>query len=625
MDKRALYQACFMRNPNAKLLLQYNDLRIIDANISAATLFNLEREDLCGLNLDDLSTNPASPLSKQLRQTMDVKQAFFTFSINHANMGQMHIEVYPEVLEEVDVLSVVFVDATARRNEEKKLAAILREADIGIVMARAEDGIIIECNPAMERLLERERSEIIGKPQALMHPEEPLADGRTPGFAHHCTSNSNEPVQRRIVTKSGRLVDVEIKAQRFRFDDQTIMLGFFQDISGRLELETQLRQRYKMEAVGVMAAGIAHNFNNSLGIILNSIEMARLQRHDPTKLDSLLNNARTGGLRIRDLVQQILTYTRNGRYTSEPVQLGIVLDETTNLLRATIPNSVRIVTDIDVADPNLIVQADAGRIQEALFNLCSNAVKAMDEKGTLKISTSREHLSAAQCNPAFGCSPGLHARVRVEDSGCGIPEEILDKIFDPFYSSRSQAHSLGMGLSTVLGIVKQHRGCIRVETSPGKGSRFDLFFPLVQQQAQEMPGEEDILMPRGNEKILFIDDEEILVDMGVMMLEELGYEATGMTDSFEALRLFEANPEHFDLVITDQTMPGMTGLELIEQMRRIKPELPTIVCTGFSSKIDQTNAADLGIQAFILKPLELPTLAGKIRASLKGSSGASSA
>jgi CheY-like chemotaxis protein len=147
----------------------------------------------------------------------------------------------------------------------------------------------------------------------------------------------------------------------------------------------------------------------------------------------------------------------------------------------------------------------------------------------------------------------------------------------------------------------------------------------VQQQAQEMPGEEDILMPRGNEKILFIDDEEILVDMGVMMLEELGYEATGMTDSFEALRLFEANPEHFDLVITDQTMPGMTGLELIEQMRRIKPELPTIVCTGFSSKIDQTNAADLGIQAFILKPLELSTLAGKIRASLKGSSGVSSA
>ena len=625
MDKCALYQACFVHNSTAKLLLQRKTFHILEANHSAAELFGFRRENLCGLNLDDLSPDTMPPLSELLQHALDTRQTFFAFSISRTGEKSVLIEAYPAVLEEVDVLSVAFVDATARYNSEAKLAAILREADIGIVMARAEDGIIIECNPAMERLLERERSEIIGKPQALMHPEEPLADGRTPDFAHHCTSNSNEPVQRRIITKSGRLIDVEIKAQRFRFDDQTIMLGFFQDISGRLELETQLRQRYKMEAVGVMAAGIAHNFNNSLGIILNSIEMARLQRHDPTKLDSLLNNARTGGLRIRDLVQQILTYTRNGRHTSEPVQLGIVLDETTNLLRATIPNSVRIVTNIDVADPNLIVQADAGRIQEALFNLCSNAVKAMDEKGTLKISTSREHLSAAQCNPAFGCSPGLHARVRVEDSGCGIPEEILDKIFDPFYSSRSQAHSLGMGLSTVLGIVKQHRGCIRVETSPGKGSRFDLFFPLVQQQAQEMPGEEDILMPRGNEKILFIDDEEILVDMGVMMLEELGYEATGMTDSFEALRLFEANPEHFDLVITDQTMPGMTGLELIEQMRRIKPELPTIVCTGFSSKIDQTNAADLGIQAFILKPLELPTLASKIRASLEGSSGTSSA
>ncbi|MFN2258139.1 MAG: ATP-binding protein [Desulfuromonadaceae bacterium] len=619
MDKLALYQACFLHNPTPKLLLQRDNFRIIEGNASAAELFECGREDMGGLELDSLIPDRHCSLTELLRHALATQQTFFTFTLERPADRILHIEAYPAPLGETDILSIVFIDASARRYDEAKLAAIMREADIGIAMARTEDGIIIECNPAMEKMLERERIEIIGQSQAIMHPDEPLQEGKTKGFAEHCGSNTDAPVQQKIITKRGKLIDVEIKAQRFNLDGETILLGFFQDITRRLELETQLRQRYKMEAVGVMAAGIAHNFNNSLGIIMNSLEMARISRDDPARLELMLNNARTGGLRIRDLVQQILTYTRNGRHTSEPVQLGIVLDETTNLLRATIPNSVRIVTAIDVTDSGLMVEADAGRIQEALLNLCSNAVRAMDEKGTLKISTAREDLSPAhQCNAALECSPGPHVRVRVEDSGCGIPDAIMEKMFDPFYSSRGQEQNLGMGLSTVMGIVKQHRGCIRVESSPEKGSCFDLFFPLMHNDSEDMPTDEDIRMPRGKENILFVDDEEILVDMGVMMLEELGYQATGMSDSTEALRLFEANPDHFDLVITDQTMPDMTGLELIDALRRIHPQIPTIVCTGFSTKIDHTNAADLGVQAFILKPLELPTLAGKIREALQG-------
>ncbi|MFO7830393.1 MAG: response regulator [Desulfuromonadaceae bacterium] len=617
MDKLALYQACFQHNPTPKLLLQRDNFRIIEANVSAAALFLREVDELCGLELDTLSANADRSLHELLQHALATAQTFFTFTLTNPEKDILQIEAYPAVLEEANILSIAFVEATQRRSDESKLEAIMREADIGIAMARVEDGVIIECNPAMAQMLEREQSEIIGQSQAIMHPDPVGSDGRTPDFVQHCGSSTDAPIQRKIITRRGELIDVEIKAQRFKLDDQEIMLGFFQDITQRLELEAQLRQRYKMEAVGVMAAGIAHNFNNSLGIIMNSIEMARISRDDPTQLETLLNNARTGGLRIRDLVQQILTYTRNGRHTTEPVQLGIVLDETINLLRATIPNSVRIVTDIDVADTKLMVHADGSRIQEALFNLCSNAVKAMDEKGTLIISTGREDLNKAHCNPAFGCTPGPYARVRVEDSGCGIPNEIIDKIFDPFYSSRSQAQNLGMGLSTVMGIVKQHHGCIRVKSTPGRGSCFDLFFPLIQHDDVEMPEKEDLRIPRGSEKVLFVDDEEILVDMGVMMLEELGYTATGMTDSTEALRLFEANPDHFDLVITDQTMPDITGLELIEKLRQIRPDIPTIVCTGYSNKIDQTNAADLGVQAFILKPLEMPVLAGKIREALQ--------
>lgn len=618
MEKLALYQACFLHNPTPKLLLQRDNFCIIEANASAAALFDSDCDELRGRDLDFLCNASLPLLSIQLEQTLASSKLFFSFPLERTRGEILHIEVYPALLEELNILSVAFVDATRRRNDEAKLTAILQEADIGIVMARAADGIIIECNPAMEQMLKRERCEIIGQSQAIMHPDPLEPDGRTADFVQHCNSNTDAPVQRKVITSQGETIDVEIKAQRFELDGETIMLGFFQDITQRLELEAQLRQRYKMEAVGVMAAGIAHNFNNSLAIIMNSLEMARINRNDPARLELMLNNARTGGLRIRDLVQQILTYTRNGRHATESVQLGIVLDETVNLLHATIPNSVRIITAIDVTDSGLMVQADEGRIQEALLNLCSNAVRAMDEKGTLKISTAREQLNAEQCNPAFGCSPGLYARVRVEDSGCGIPHEIREKIFDPFYSSRGQEQSLGMGLSTVLGIVKQHKGCIRVESKPGKGSCFDLFFPLIQEKTEDMPTDEDIQIPRGSEKILFVDDEEILVDMGVMMLEELGYEATGITDSSEALRLFEANPDHFDLVITDQTMPDMTGLELIDELRRIRPQIPTIVCTGFSTKIDHTNAADLGVQAFILKPLELPFLAMKISDILQG-------
>ena len=614
MDKQSWYKSCFLRNSTPKFFLDPATFTILETNYSGAELFERSREQLIGMNFCELAVADAELMCTNLKKAATETQHFFYFELCVAAQSK-RIEVYSSLFPdgEEQILSLALVDATRRASNETLLCTIMREAQMGIVIARAADGIIIDCNETMARMLERPREEIIGQPQAFLHPEAPEESGLSADFIQHRDSRTNNIIQKQIIAKSGKLIDVEIKPKRFTVDGQDVMLGFFQDITTRLELESQLRQRYKMEAVGVMAAGIAHNFNNSLGIIMNSIDMINLNLDEPDKVEKLLSNAKIGALRIRDLVQQILTYTRGGKQQTEAVQLGIVIDETTNLLRATIPNSIDIRTNIDVEDPRLIINADAGKVQEALLNLCANAVKAMDEKGTLTISTDKIDLTSAETEQLLGCQPGPHARLRVQDTGCGIPPQIIDKIFDPFYSSHGQSHNQGMGLSTVLGTVRHHHGCIQVTSEEGRGSCFDLFFPLVASETPEIPQDKNLELPGGTENVLFVDDEEILVDMGVMMLEELGYNVTGMTSSSEALRLFRANPHHFDLVITDQSMPDLTGIELVEQLHAIRPEIPTIVCTGYSSKINHNNAADLGIEDFMLKPLEMELLAHKIR------------
>jgi PAS domain S-box-containing protein len=398
------------------------------------------------------------------------------------------------------------------------------------------------------------------------------------------------------------------------------LLAISRDITDRkhaetehLELEAQLSQKHKMEAVGYLAGGMAHNFNNNLSIILGNLELAQMKQSSSSEAIPLLKNAKIAVLRSRDLVKKIITYSCIEKQALTQISLQSIVNETVSLLKSTLPSTIRLQQSTQPGRDSIMIHADASQIQEVLLNLCNNAVHAMGEQGDLMIAVELAELGENEIPALYEGEPGCYAKLSVQDSGCGIPPEILDKLFDPFFSTKEEHEGAGMGLATVQGIVAQHSGFIKVNSVPDQGSVFALYFPAFATETPERVEEQQVELPRGEEHILFIDDDTMLASLGEEMLLEMGYRVTMMTDSQEALKLFNSNPNHFDLVITDQTMPKLTGADLIQELKRIKPDILTILSTGFSSLIDEDKAKEQGISAFLMKPLEMPKLAQTIR------------
>ncbi len=410
-------------------------------------------------------------------------------------------------------------------------------------------------------------------------------------------------------------------AQRF--------IGLHIDISERVaaeqqrqELEAQLRQKYKVEAIGLMAGGMAHNFNNNLAIILGSVELAQRRVDQEHKINPLLENIRTAALRSRDLVQQVLVYSRKGVVNREQVCPAEVVKETVKLLQLTIPATVHLRCQIEPDADELHVRGDATQIQEALINLSNNAVYAMEEKGELVISVSRPDLSSISLPPHVERSEAGYVRIAVEDSGCGIAPELLDKIFDPFFTTKDVHSGTGMGLATVQGVMDQHVGLVEVESTPGRGTLFTLLFP-VYEAGDTIADEAFAASVEGEEHILLVDDDPMVADVGRQMLEQGGYKVTVATGGSQAMRLVQEDPHRFDLVITDQAMPELNGQELIVRLLEIRSDLPVILCTGYSSRIDAEGAKALGARAFLLKPLKMLELLARVRQVLDSRAGSS--
>ena len=393
-------------------------------------------------------------------------------------------------------------------------------------------------------------------------------------------------------------------------DGRLVRIQIATDITEMKSLETQLRQKYKMEAVGVMAGGMAHDFNNNLAIILGNIELSQMRIDDTSAVSSHLNSARTAVLRARDLVQQILTYSRQDEQEFKPLKLFTIIDETLKLLRSTIPTTVQIKTSIK--SDNLTINADATQIQEVLINLCNNAVHAMNSQGVLEVELVSLYVDLADIPAQFNAQPGKFARLSVRDTGQGMLPEVLEKVFDPFFTTKDVGEGTGMGLAVVHGILESHGGFARVESCPAHGSLFSVYFPLTTALQAELSPEKENL-PQGTERILYIDDEVMLADISSQILREYGYHVTTETNSLKALEQFQKAPEQFDLVITDQTMPQLTGKDLIDQLLAIRPDLPTIICTGHSHLVDEETANKAGVRAFCMKPLDMTELVKTVR------------
>lgn len=377
------------------------------------------------------------------------------------------------------------------------------------------------------------------------------------------------------------------------------------------KLESELQQAQKMEGIGTLAGGIAHDFNNILSPIMLHAEMAMddLEQDDPLQLD--MKEIYRAAKRARDLVKQILTFARKGKEDRIVLRSSLIIKETIKFLRSTIPTTIDI-QYYDKAEKDTIF-SDPAHINQIIMNLCTNAAYAMSEKGgLLEVTIENDDISTEKTDKSVNLNPGRYLKISVKDNGTGISPDIIDKIFEPYYTTKQTGQGTGLGLSIIHGIIKSYGGDIYVESKTGHGTTFYVYLPLTDEEVSSTDDQKKEI-PAGTERILFVDDEKASIDANRKMLERLGYKVTARTSSVEALEAFRNKPASFDLVITDMTMPNMTGVDLAKELMTVKPGIPVILCTGFSEKIDGKKAKEIGINAFIFKPVVMSDMAKTIR------------
>ena len=420
-------------------------------------------------------------------------------------------------------------------------------------------------------------------------------------------SNENENVRRngervRVTWMNKVIYDMEGRIR------EILSVGI--DVTEKWELEKRLAQAQKMEAIGTLAGGIAHDFNNILSAIIGYTELSLMDIPKGDPMQNNLEQVLKAGGRAKELVRQILTFSRQREDELHPIKVNLIVNEAIKLLRASLPSTIQIRYKIE---SNLTVLSDATNIHQILMNLCTNSSYAMQaDGGILELNLSDVDLDSNITEQHPGVKPGKFIKLTVRDTGCGMSAEVSRRIFDPFFTTKKIGQGTGMGLSVVHGIVKSHGGAITVKSSPGQGAIFSIFLPATK-TVSIMPEAEVQLMATGTEHILFVDDEDFQVDLGKRLLVRLGYRVTTRTDSREALGLFSQKPDDFDLVITDMTMPAMTGDVLAAKIISIRPDIPVIVCTGFSERIDKETIKKIGIKELAMKPLAMKDIAEMIR------------
>ena len=376
-------------------------------------------------------------------------------------------------------------------------------------------------------------------------------------------------------------------------------------------LQSQLLQAQKMEAIGTLAGGIAHDFNNILGAIIGYTELATACIPQEAEATRHLGKVMNASERAATLVKQILAFSRQANIEKIPLKPRQIVEEAIKLLRPSLPSTIKINQKIDTATKSIL--ADPTQVHQILMNLCTNAFHAMEQTGgTLEITLQDTSLASEDLQHKPEIQPGAFVLLSVRDTGPGIPQKIRDKIFDPYFTTKAAGKGTGMGLAITLGIITSYGGFLTCESEIGKGTVFEIYFPAINQEIASNVGSVEISLP-GTEHILLVDDELLLADLGTMILEGLGYTVTMRTSSLEALALFQSQPEQFDAVITDQTMPDMTGMDLAKRMLQIRPELPIILCTGYSNLITGEEAKAEGVKGFIEKPMTKKAIATLLR------------
>jgi len=506
-------------------------------------------------------------------------------------------------------------DITGRKKAEEertRLATAIEQA-AELIYITDTQGAIQYVNPSFEKITGYSKEEVMGRNPSI------LKSGKhDPAFYRDLwqTILNGEVWHGHFINrkKDGKLYEEEATISPIR-DSSGAIINFVavkRDVTKETMLERQLRQAQKMEAIGTLAGGIAHDFNNILAAILGYTELAKMDASVDSRVPENLNKVINASYRAKDLVTQILAFSRQSEHKLSPTNISLIIKEVLKLLRASLPATIEIRQHIKVNPGN--VMADPTQIHQVLMNICSNAGHAMrDTGGTLEVSLDRADLDSEFELQYPDLDPQDYLKLTISDTGHGMPPDILERIFDPYFTTKEIGEGTGLGLAVVHGIVESHKGYITAHSEHGKGTVFDVYLPKIEDHIAERETVAGEAVPMGNERVLLVDDEEDIVQIYQKRLKQLGYDVFTHTSSLQAMEAFRSKPDSFDIVITDMTMPNLTGDRLAVEIKRLKPEIPVILCTGFSEKMTAEKASKIGVDAFLMKPISLTDLAKTIR------------
>jgi PAS domain S-box-containing protein len=602
---------------------------VVNANEAAYLLLGYAPEVFFYKNIREvLPEEDVDFLVEQLcdkRKSIDQRQITFETSHKRNDESLVPVEINARaiVYEGQEVILCVARDLSLRKEAEKALRE--SEEKYRSILENIEEcyfevdfsGKLIFFNRAMREIWGLSEKELMGLDHRKLATKESAEELSTCFDSIYKTGKPARIDHYKITTRDGQVKTLALAASLIKgAGGASIGLRCFgRDVTKHLLIErergllaAQLQHAQKMEAIGTLAGGIAHDFNNILAAILGYADLAMLETDKESAVHNYLGGIRKGGVRAKDLVAQILAFSRKQEIKRQALDISPIIKEALTLLRASLPSTIEIHQHIENGLGNVL--ADPTMIHQILMNLGTNAAHAMAEKGGILDVTLSEHTIGTQDAPLCpNILAGSYLTLCVKDSGQGMESHVMERVFEPFFTTKEKTQGTGMGLAAVHGIVEGHGGCVTVESEVGKGTTFNLFFPVSTQQPDI--AKQDIVkeVKGGKGLILFVDDEEDIIELGQRMLEYLGYDVVTTKNGNDALQHFLVHPDKFDLVITDQTMPGMTGVELSKKILEKQPNLPIILCTGYSETVNEENAKSMGIKHFMMKPFAFEDLA----------------
>ncbi len=626
------FSKAFRASPDAISVSEFATGRIIDVNEAFERFSGYTRAELIGRTSIDVGflsdQNDRRKLNDELVQHGRVRELQVT--ARSRSGATMTFVTSAETVEIGGKLCVVILgrDITdsikaeqALRESEEKFGKAFRSSPYALTITEMDTGLLVDVNWGFERMTGYRREDVLGKTtlEVNLWPDsgdrdELLrrlhSDGRVRGAEMKFLNRMKEVLVTRC---SCDVVDLGGKP---------CLLAVFEDITEQRKaenehaaMELQFRQVQKLEALGQLAGGIAHDFNNILTGILAYAELATMDATDPAAVRGHLVEVGKAGRRARDLVRQILAFSRQQVNIRTPIRLHLVVQEAITLLRSSLPSSIDIRSDANHEAP--VVLADATQIHQIVMNLCTNSAHAMRERqGILSIRLELRDLGEAPPGEIRRLQAGRYAVLTVSDNGHGMDDETLKHVFEPFFTTKAPGEGTGLGLSVVHGIIEDHDGVVLLESHVGKGTTFTLYFPEHIALTESNAAEPAALGPGKGERILLIDDEKMIADSAGMLLERLGYRVTAKVDPRAALQAFEENPNAFDLVVTDLTMPRLSGIEVARKILALRPELPVLLASGYNATWTPEKIRELGLAGLINKPLTTSALASAVRTAL---------